>query len=162
VLTIDRRDEVLARLFSTRLRGRAAWVPTGVRIAVGLFFVAASTSKFTDHAAEVEDFRHWGVPVPEISTYLAGVIELVGGAALVVGLLTRLAAYVLGLNLAVAIATAGRVDGGVFHLGVAPVLVLTMVGLIWSGPGRWSVDQLLLRRIAANRRSPAGEAGRHP
>jgi putative oxidoreductase len=160
VLTIDRRDEVLARLVGSRVSGGAAALVAAGRIATGAFFVLASTGKFTNHAAEVADFGHWGVPLPEISTYLAGAVELVGGAALVVGLFTRLAAYALGLDLAVAIATAGRVDGGPFHLGVAPALVIVMVGLIWSGAGAWSVDRRLFVRIASRHGVPAGGGSR--
>jgi hypothetical protein len=39
-----------------------------------------------------------------------------------------------------AIATGGRIDGGAFHLGVAPTLLGVMLLLLWLGPGRPSVD----------------------
>ena len=52
-----------------------------------------------------------------------------------VGLLTRPAAAVLAVNLVGAIATAGRVDGGSFHLGVGPTLLVAMLFLVWAGPG---------------------------
>ena len=34
-----------------------------------------------------------------------------------------------------AIATAGRVDGGTFHLGVGPAMLVAMLFLVWAGPG---------------------------
>ena len=92
-----------------------------------------SLGKFADHAAETADFEHYGIPAPEVATYLVGTLELVGGALLVVGLLTRPAAAVLAANLVGAIATAGRVDGGSFHLGAVPPCWWRCCS--WCGPG---------------------------
>ena len=71
-----------------------------------------SLGKFVDHAQESVDFDRYGIPVPEVATYLVGALELVGGCLLIVGLFTRPAAALLAANLVGAIATAGRVDGG--------------------------------------------------
>jgi putative oxidoreductase len=120
-----------------------------VRVVTGVLFVAVSLGKFVDHAAEATDFAHYGIPAPEIATYLVGTLELVGGALLVIGLLTRPAAALLAANLVGAIATAGRVDGGSFHLGVAPTLLVAMLFLVWAGPGVLAVDRMLLPRAAA-------------
>jgi putative oxidoreductase len=65
------------------------------------------------------------------------------GALLVVGLLTRPAALLLAFNLVGAIATAGRVDGGPFHLGVAPAMLVAMLYLVWAGGGRLALDRTL-------------------
>ena len=43
--------------------------------------------KFADHASEVADFRHYGVPLPELAVPLAGTIEIVGGFCVVIGFL---------------------------------------------------------------------------
>jgi putative oxidoreductase len=120
-----------------------------VRIVTGVLFVTFSLGKFVDHAAETADFEHYGIPAPEVATYLVGALELVGGALLVVGLLTRPAAALLAANMLGAIATAGRVDGGSFHLGVAPTLLVAMLFLVWAGPGALALDRMLLPRTAA-------------
>jgi len=120
-----------------------------VRVVTGVLFVTFSLGKFVDHAAEAADFDHYGIPAPEVATYLVGTLELVGGLLLVVGLLTRPAAALLAANLVGAIATAGRVDGGSFHLGVAPTLLVAMLFLVWAGPGVLAVDRTLLPRAAA-------------
>ena len=119
-----------------------------VRVVTGVLFVTFSLGKFVDHAAEAADFDHYGIPAPEVATYLVGTLELVGGLLLVVGLLTRPAAALLAANLVGAIATAGRVDGGSFHLGVAPTLLVAMLFLVWAGPGVLAVDRTLLPRAA--------------
>jgi putative oxidoreductase len=131
------------RLFTPRTHGAAAWVTTVVRVTTGVLFVVFSIGKFSDHAREVADFDHYGIPAPEVTTYLVGVLELVGGALLVVGLLTRPAAFALACNMVGAIATAGRVDGGTFHLGVAPTLLVATSFLVWAGPGRLALDRRL-------------------
>jgi putative oxidoreductase len=121
--------------------GRApAWVPTAVRVVTGVLFVTFSVGKFFDHAQEAADFDRYGVPVPDVAVYLVGALELVGGVLLVVGLLTRLAALVLAANMVGAIATAGRVEGGSFHLGVAPTMLVAMLFLVWAGSGRLALD----------------------
>jgi uncharacterized membrane protein YphA (DoxX/SURF4 family) len=48
-----------------------------------------------------------------------------------------------------ALATAGRVEGGSFHLVYGPILLVAMVFLCWAGPGRLSVDERLAARAGA-------------
>ena len=86
------------------------------------------------------------MPIPDISVYAVGTVELLCGLLLVVGLLTRPAAALLALTMIGAISTAGRVDGGSFHLGVAPALLAVMLLLVWLGSGRPAVDAILDRR----------------
>ena len=99
----------------------AAWCTTVVRVVTGVLFVTFSLGKFVDHAAEAADFEHYGIPAPEVATYLVGDARARGRCAA-----RRRAAHPPGRrcsspsNLVGAIATAGRVDGGSFHLGVAP------------------------------------------
>jgi putative oxidoreductase len=135
-----------ARVFEPRTHGGAAWATTAVRVITGALFVTFSLGKFVDHAHESADFEHYGIPAPEVATYLVGTLELVGGALLIVGLLTRPAAFLLACNMIGAIATAGRVDGGSFNLGVAPALLVATLFLLWAGPGRLAIDRLLTVR----------------
>ena len=147
--------DLLARLRQNRLHGSAAWLSTVVRVLSGLFFMSAGIGKFADHAKEVSDFRGFEVPWPEVAVPVVGTVELVAGLLLVVGLLTRPAALVLALNMIGALATAGRVEGGSFHLVYAPVLLVLMLFLCWAGPGRLSLDG----RMAGRRPDPAVAPG---
>jgi len=137
-----------AWVFSSRLHGAGAWATTVVRVVTGVLFVTFSLGKFVDHAQESADFDHYGIPAPEVATYLVGALELVGGILLVIGLLTRPAALLLALNMVGAIATAGRVDGGTFHLGVAPAMLVAMLFLVWAGAGRLALDRVLQPRTS--------------
>ena len=138
---------MLAFLLSreTRLSGAGAWATTVVRVVTGLFFVSTSLGKFFDYSKEVDDFRSYEVPWAEVAVPAVGVLELVGGVLLVLGLLTRLSALLLALNMVGALATAGRVEGGSFHLVYAPALLVAMLFLLWAGPGPRSVDERLGR-----------------
>ena len=132
----------------TRTHGAGAWATTVVRVVTGVLFVLFSLGKFVDHAQESADFDHYGIPAPEVATYLVGALELLGGLLLIVGLCTRPAAALLAANLVGAIATAGRVDGGTFHLGVAPAMLVAMLFLVWAGSGRLALDRALRVRLA--------------
>jgi putative oxidoreductase len=132
---------IVGWVFSSRTEGVAAWITTVVRVVTGVLFVTFSMGKFVDHAKESADFDRYGVPAPEVATYLVGTLELVCGVLLIIGLLTRPAALLLALNLVGAIATAGRVEGGSFHLGVAPAMLLAMLFLVWAGYGRLALDR---------------------
>ena len=133
--------------FGTRSHGAGAWATTVVRVVTGVLFVLFSLGKFVDHAQESADFDHYGIPAPEVATYLVGALELLGGLLLIVGLCTRPAAALLALNLVGAIATAGRVDGGTFHLGVAPAMLVAMLFLVWAGAGRVALDRTVRLRL---------------
>ena len=116
-----------------------------IRVAAGGFFVAVSLGKFFEHANETHDFDRYGVPFPATAVTVVGIVELLGGLALIAGFGTRIAAAALAADMAGAVATAGRVEGGTFNLGVAPLLFVLMLVLLWTGPGMWSLDRRLLR-----------------
>lgn len=118
--------------------------PLIVRLAAGLVFMSFSLGKFTRHEAEAGAFERYGIPFADATVYLVGLLEMVGGLTLVLGVGTRLAALALALNMAVAIATAGRIDPSVVHTGLAPALLLAMLFLLWAGAGARSLDRRLM------------------
>ncbi|MGH9271419.1 MAG: DoxX family protein [Ilumatobacteraceae bacterium] len=122
------------------------WWPLVVRLPAGVVLVVVSLSKFTRHDSLVESFERYGVPWPDASVYLAGTVELVGGVLLILGLLTRLAAAAVAGNMLVALATGGRVDVDLYHVGLGSVLLVAALFLAWSGGGPWSVDERLAVR----------------
>jgi putative oxidoreductase len=135
---------------------RASVAATVVRVGAGAILIGFGQSKFVHHAKETRAFGRYGLPAPEVFTYAIGTVELVGGMLLVAGLVTRLVALGLAGNMIGAIATGGRVDGGFVNLGLAPLLLVAMLFLVWSGAGRLSLDDLLRQRLAPGR--PAGQS----
>jgi predicted lipoprotein with Yx(FWY)xxD motif/uncharacterized membrane protein YphA (DoxX/SURF4 family) len=142
-------------VISPRVSGPWAWVAAAARVASGVVFVAFSIGKFVRHDAEAASFERYGIPFPDLTTSLVGSLELVGGLMLIVGIATRLAALALAANMVGAIATAGRVEGGAVNLGLAPVLLVVMLALVWAGAGRLSVDGRLAGTRGGGRPAPA-------
>lgn len=122
------------------------------RAAVGIVFLAHGWQKLATSglAATTAGFTRAGVPVPRLSALYASIVELVGGACLLAGLLLP----VVGLLLfSVMLGAFVFVHGGngIFLApqgGFEYVLVLGTVSLLlgFSGGGRFSVDRLLADR----------------
>ena len=140
-------DRIPTRMLAPRVDGTVArLLVLAVRLAAGLFLIGVGIGKFADRASEVADFRHYGVPLPDVAVPVAGVIEVVGGVCVVLGLLIRPAAAIVAVNLLVALLTAGLTDGGTFHLVVGPALMVAMVLLVVTGAPAPSGDQAILSR----------------
>ncbi|WP_434743568.1 DoxX family protein [Micromonospora sp. SH-82] len=133
------------------------------RIGVGIVFFAHGWQKLVTNGVEgtAAFFDQVGVPLPTLSAWFATGVELVGGAALILGALVPIAGILLALNMvgAFVFVHAGNglfVDQGGYEL----VLTLGAAALLLAsvGAGRLSVDHLLFgrRRTAA---TPVG-AGR--
>jgi putative oxidoreductase len=116
------------------------------RLVAGAIFLGFSVGKFIRHGAESAALDRYGLPYPDAFTYGVGAVELVGGAMLVLGLGTRIAALALACDMAGAITTAGRIEGGPVHLVLAPTLLVMMLLVLWIGPGARSFDRRLLAR----------------
>jgi putative oxidoreductase len=132
----------LARRLLLGSRAPLGWgrFALAARLVAGATFLGFSIGKFIRHEAESAALDRYGLPFPDTFTYAVGVVELAGGAMLVLGLGTRLAALALACDMVGAITTAGRIEGGPVHLGLAPALLLMMLLVLWVGPGRRSLD----------------------
>lgn len=132
-------------LFSKIVRTQAGLGVSLLRLALGLIFFKEGAGKLFGWfggggwAATCAYFQNLGIPFPELNAFLVGYTEFLGGAALVVGLLTRLAAVPIGITMVVALLTAHR--GGSYHY---PLLILAAcLALVEAGGGRISLDRVL-------------------
>jgi putative oxidoreductase len=121
-----------------------------VRIIVGIIFAAHGYQKFFVYGLDgaVGAFTQMGVPAPSITAPLVAIVELGGGIALILGLLTRLAAFALAIDMFVAVVLV-RLKGGFFMPNGAEfeiLLCLASVALVISGAGALSVDEAIARR----------------
>jgi putative oxidoreductase len=113
-----------------------------VRVLTGAVLVVFGIGKFTNHASEVASFDSYGLPQPDAFVYAIGVVEIVGGALLILGLATRLAALVIAGDMVGAIVVSGFGEGEVLpSLTLAPAILAGMVYLIWAGPGQRALDR---------------------
>ncbi|GAB3702908.1 DoxX family protein [Corynebacterium nasicanis] len=119
-----------------------------LRIVLGTVFVAHGWDKlmFTGLTETTGQFSAWGVPQPKLSAWLVMGTELLGGALLVVGLLTTLIAGLLALLMVAAIWFV-HVDGGFFTatggIEYPVVLVAALLMVVVFGSGRVSLDGVL-------------------
>lgn len=124
----------------------AIWAPrmlSVLRIMTALIFLAHGSQKLLNFPAS--DFAPAAFSLP----WIAGVLELFGGALLVVGLFTRPVAFVLSGLMAVAyfIAHAPQSFYPALNGGDAAILYsFVFLYLVLAGAGPWSVDALRNRR----------------
>jgi putative oxidoreductase len=144
------------RTFLTEL---PAWQWLGIlvaRVAVGLLFFLSGRGKlFVPERREQmrETLVAAHVPFPQLNALLASTVEFVCGALLIFGALTPFACVMLGGVMIVAIATTAIPNikatsslGWLAEFLYLPEVLLLAI-LMWlflSGPGRFSVDHLLL------------------
>jgi len=136
----------------------AEWMPiTAVRMLIGIFFCISGATKLLvpAHLTLMErTLAQSHIPFPHASALFVSLVEFTSGAGLVVGLLTPLCAVVLAIDMIVAIATnrihsiqaSGLLAWLDDFLYLPEVLyVMILVWLIFSGPGRYSLDGLIVR-----------------
>jgi putative oxidoreductase len=127
-----------------------ALAPLVVRVIVGVIMFAHGLMKLQRGPAMLgEGLAEMGVPAPDLMAYVVTFTELVGGALLVVGLLSRFAALALTINLIVAILLvklevgliAPRGGGSGAELDLA--LIAGFLAILLAGPGPISLDRVL-------------------
>lgn len=123
------------------------------RVALGLCFVVHGLGKLgLVGLGNMKGFVGWlgslGLPFPALQARLAMLSELIGGALIALGLLTRPAAFACFVAMAVA-ASIGHKGGGYLITNNPPGneyalnLALLMLVLILAGPGNYSLDHFL-------------------
>jgi putative oxidoreductase len=126
---------------------------TILRLVVGTVFLAHGAQKaFSFGLAGVAGaFEGMGVPAPALTAAFVTVVELVGGIALLLGLLTRFVTPALAVVMAGALLTAHLPAGFFLPNGYEFVLTLmaASVALALTGPGALALDNVLTRRERA-------------
>ncbi len=120
-----------------------------IRLVVGGVFLSEGIQKFLFPAAlGVGRFVKIGIPAPEVMAPFVGVVEIAGGLMLLAGLLTRLAAIPLIVDMLVAIATTKLPileSQGFWSMAhearVDYAMLLGSAFLLIVGAGPWSLDR---------------------
>lgn len=136
-----------------------------IRVVTGLIFFMHGYQKLFDdgYAAIRDSFDSMGVPLPAITALLALIFELVGGVMLFSGIYTRFVAFLLAIEMVIAIIFVHFENG--FFVGnngmeFALLLVAVLTALVIAGAGQYSVDTTFhlpysedWKTLAENRRS---------
>jgi putative oxidoreductase len=119
-----------------------------VRLLVGGVFLSEGIQKFLyPDALGVGRFVKLGIPAPAVMAPFVGLVEIACGLLLILGLLTRLAAVPLIIDMLVAIVTTKApilVKSGFWAMAHEArtdySMLLGCVFLLIVGAGRWSLD----------------------
>lgn len=124
---------------------------TVLRVVLGFLFAAHGWQKFNEWtiAGTQAAFSKMGIPAAEVAAPFIAGLELAGGIALILGVLTRVAAALLALDMLGALflvhASAGVfADKGGYELVL--LLGAAALALALTGAGRVSVDRALFGR----------------
>jgi putative oxidoreductase len=130
--------------------------PLLTRLVIGYAFFLTGRGKLENIEGTVGFFTELGIPFPELNAAFVARVELYGGALLIVGLATRLAAALLGSTMIVALLTADKaaflkalsLSGEVGFTDVTPVVFgMFLLWLLLHGPGALSADAALARLL---------------
>jgi len=156
-----------------------------IRCMVGGVFLWEGILKFVYTNQGVGRFMKIGIPAPELMAHFVAVLEIVGGALLICGFLTRLIAIPFVIEMVVAIlSTKVALYFGTSPLPLPPAppqigawavlheirsdyaQIMSVLFLLAAGPGPWSVDAILARLRKRGTRTSSGagsaiEVGNH-
>jgi putative oxidoreductase len=122
-----------------------------LRIALGITFILHGGQKlFVFGFSGVSGaFAQMGIPAPSVLGPFVAFVEFFGGIAILLGLLTRLAALGIGATMVVAILTVHLRNGFFAPTGVEfPLsLLASAIALIIAGAGSFSLDALIAKRL---------------
>jgi putative oxidoreductase len=124
-----------------------------LRVVLGITFILHGGQKlFVFGFAGVSGaFAQMGIPAPGLLGPFVALVEFFGGIAILLGLLTRLAALGIGATMVVAILTVHLKNGFFAPTGVELPLALlaSAIALIITGAGDFSLDAVIGKRLDA-------------
>lgn len=116
-------------------------IPVILRLTLGVIFFWHGVDKFRTGLSTVEGaFDGWGIPAPGLTAPFSAVLEIVAGAALILGLATRAAAASLAGLIVGALVFVKLEDGLLGSAELDLALLAGLVSLVALGPGRLSAD----------------------
>lgn len=132
------------------------------RLGLGIIFLAHGWQKLFTLGIGVTaaGFRQLGVPLPTLSAWFAALVELVGGAMLIVGLLVPIAGVLLFLDMLGAFFLVHVGKGLFISSGGSELVIALGVGsllLAAVGAGMYSVDHAI---EASRAGTPRGDGTR--
>src|SRR5262245_39154511 len=148
-----------------RAAERLAFLPPLLtRLVIGQAFFLTGRGKLLNFENTVSFFAGLGIPMPELNAAFVSRLEYYGGMLLIVGLLTRVVAGLLGSTMVVALMTADKeafsnAFAGIGDAGLTDVTPFVYgIFLLWlllAGPGLLSLDTLLLKALGIKKEPEA-------
>lgn len=118
--------------------------PLPIRILAGILFIAHGIPKLSDPAMTQGFFGNIGLP-PELAIPI-GLLEVIGGFALLVGVVTRIASILFIIQMIGATVLAKSSEGFVGGFELELLLISVAISLLLTGPGKISIEYDILKR----------------
>ena len=123
----------------------SGWGVAAVRVAMGLIFLTAGWGKVASGFGTVAgNFAKMGMPVPGVTGPFIALLELVGGALLLVGLAGRWVGLLFAIEFVVAMFVVKLPSTGWAGARLDLMLLAGGVLLFFAGSGRLSIDEVWL------------------
>ncbi len=115
------------------------WIALILRIVIGILFLAHGFPKLKSPERAATHLLKLGIPWPKLSAVIIGIIEFLGGLALIAGFETRVVSTLLAVIMLVgAVKRKIKLKESVwFEL----IMVAMLITLIIIGAGSYSIDQ---------------------
>lgn len=129
--------------------------PLLTRLVIGWAFHATGHGKLQNFERTVSFFQDSGIPFARANAAFVSGLELVGGFLLILGLGTRIVAFLLSGSMIVALLTADReafvqkFPGDLTDV-VSFVYFLFLVWLVLYGPGPVSIDHWIRKKLGVS------------
>lgn len=124
--------------------------PTVLRVVTGLVFAMHGYQKLSGGLDGVTGFlTSLGFPMASVFAVILIAVELLGGIALMLGFMTRIAAKLTAIDALVALFTVHISKGFFISTGgyeFIIVLLAASLALMLMGSGKWALDDMMKRR----------------
>ena len=121
-----------------------AFAPMPLRIVAGIGFMMHGLPKLFDIPGTQTSFINMGVTTD--LAIIIGLLEFIGGLVILLGLLTRIAAGLLSIEMIGAILHVKLSKGFIGGYELDLLYLAIMISLVLSGPGSISVERNIIKR----------------
>jgi putative oxidoreductase len=116
-----------------------------LRLGVGIIFIYAGWGKLTGIENTQAFFGGLGIPMAGLMAWVVAIVEFFGGIMVLAGAFIRVPAILMAIIMVVAIITT-KIGEPFPAYRVDLLLLLMSAALALTGPGRYSVDDLLPKK----------------
>ena len=135
----------------------ATFGPLPIRILAGVAFIAHGLPKFANVQGTAGFFSSVGIP-GDLAISI-GLLEVVGGAFLLAGFMTRIASILLAIEMALVVIIVKASRGFVGGYELKLLLMAMAISLVLTGPGRASVEwDVIKREVWPGKKAPVAPA----